>query len=320
MNRQDLFAKNNDGVTYISQSRLISLQKDARVLVQKSGRGRAQQNGHYLSSFKGRGMEFDEARPYQPGDDIRNMDWRVTARTNKPHAKVYREERERPVLLWVDFRLPMFFGTQTCFKSVLASQVAAILAWQAISQGDRLGGLIFSEQKHLELRPARGKSATLHMIKQLSDFSLSRLGDQQTADIDRMTTVSMHALNRLVHVTRPGSQIFLISDFRHPSNRLEAVVNRLGKHNELQFIHLSDPLEHNLPGGGIYRVTDGSREESFNASDRQTRDNYQTRFIRHQDYLQTLSQKNRGRFISISTNQPLLNSLLETPATNMRAQ
>ena len=88
-------------------------------------------------------MEFDESRLYQPGDDIRNMDWRVTARTGKPHTKLFREERERPVFVWVDYRAPMFFATQGVFKSVFVARMAALIAWNAVQQGDRIGGLIF---------------------------------------------------------------------------------------------------------------------------------------------------------------------------------
>ena len=200
-------------------------------------------------------MEFDEARLYQPGDDVRNIDWRVTARTNKPHSKVFREERERPVLLWVDFRAPMFFGTRQCFKSVLAAKLGAILGWKSLQQGDRLGGLIFSEQHHLELRPGRGKSAVLKLIQQLSTFS-HRQGSHANAIQDGKRS-SEHALKRLLHVAHPGSLIYLISDFRHLSSQFESTLSRLTRHNELELIHVYDPLEAQLPAAGFYRVTDG---------------------------------------------------------------
>ncbi len=299
----------DDGVIYISQSRLISLQRDARLLSQQKGTIRSQFNGGFLSVFKGRGMEFDEARPYQPGDDVRNMDWRVTARTNKPYSKVFREERERPVLLWVDFRAPMFFGTQQCFKSVLAAKVAALLAWKSSQQGDRLGALFFSEYDHLELRPSRGKSSALQLMKKLSDFSVQTNDRSHLADENKRD--SGHALNRLLHVTRPGSLIYLISDFRNVSSQFESTLSRLSRHNELELIQLSDPLETHLPVEGYYRVTDGEIEAEVNAFNKQSRLTYQQRFDSHQENLKTLCKKNRIRFLTLSTDQVLLDGLMQ---------
>lgn len=299
----------DDGVVYISQSQLIGLQRDAHVISQKKGKIRSRFNGSFLSAFKGRGMEFDEARPYQPGDDVRNMDWRVTARTNKPYSKVFREERERPVLLWVDFRAPMFFGTQQYFKSVLAAKVAALLAWKSSRQGDRLGSLFFSESHHLEMRPATGKSSALQLMKKLSEFSVQSRVGSPLADMHKNN--SKHALNRLLHVTRPGSLIYLISDFRNMSSQFESTLSRLGRHNELEMIQISDPLETHLPDEGYYRVTDGQNETQVNAFNRQSRTAYQQRFSQHQQNLKDLCKKNRIRFQAISTDQNLLEGLLQ---------
>ncbi|MCK4709250.1 MAG: DUF58 domain-containing protein [Gammaproteobacteria bacterium] len=302
----------DDGVIHISQSRLISLQRDARLLKHKKGTIRSQFNGGFQTAFKGRGMEYDESRPYQPGDDVRNMDWRVTARTNKPYSKVFREERERPVLLWVDFRAPMFFGTQQCFKSVLAAKVAALLAWKSSQQGDRLGALLFSEYNHLELRPGTGKSSALQLMKKLSEFSVQSTAEPHQVDENKRD--SRHALNRLLHVTRPGSLIYLISDFRNVSSQFESTLNRLSRHNELELIQLSDPLETHLPVEGYYRVTDGQKEVEVNAFSKQSKLNYQQRFTQHQENLKTLCKKNRIRYLSLSTDQVLLDGLMQRTA------
>ena len=298
----------DDGIVQIGQSGLIALARDAGLLRQPKGVIRSPLHGGFLSPFKGRGMEFDEARPYQPGDDVRNMDWRVTARTNKPHSKVFREERERPILLWVDFRSAMFFGTQNCFKSVLAARAAALLAWKTSQAGDRLGGLLFSDERHLELRPGRGKAATLRLIKHLSEFSALQ-PDANNDQLERRD--SSHALNRLLHVTRPGSLIYLISDFRHLDHRFESTLSRLSRHNELELIHISDPLESHLPGAGYFRVTDGKREIEINAFNQQTRQQYQQRFLQHQQYLQDFCKKTRTRYIALSTAEDLLEGLQE---------
>ena len=298
----------DDGIIHISQSRLIALQRDARLLRQQKPVIRSRMSGNYLSPFKGRGMEFDEARPYQPGDDIRNMDWRVTARTNKPHSKVFREERERPVLLWVDFRAPMFFGTQQCFKSVLAAKVAAILAWKGSQQGDRLGALLFSHYKHRELRPGRGKSAALHVIRHLSDFSFVANDSDQPGATDQDIS---HALNRLAHVARPGSLIYMISDFRFPIAGLEFTLNRLSKHNEMMLVQVSDPLEQDLPPAGLYRVTDGNNESEINSADQKLRKGYHSRFDRHQHTLSELCKRSGARYLHLSTHQTVLQGLMQ---------
>jgi len=145
--------KQAEGITWISAQSLIKLRLQANQLPLDSGKIHAKQGGAYMSAFKGRGMEFDESRIYQAGDDIRNMDWRVTARTNTPHTKVFREERERPVLLWLDLSASMMFATRKKFKSVIACEIASLIAWSAAKNNDRIGGLIFSENEHVEMKP-----------------------------------------------------------------------------------------------------------------------------------------------------------------------
>ena len=124
--------------------------------------------GPNKSNFRGRGIDFEEVRNYQPGDDIRSIDWRVTARTGTAHTKLFREERERPVLVAVDQRSSMFFGSSHCFKSVLAAQLASLLAWSALDAGDRVGGLVFNDASHREIRPRRSRKTVLALLSQIS--------------------------------------------------------------------------------------------------------------------------------------------------------
>ncbi|MBY0274525.1 DUF58 domain-containing protein, partial [Candidatus Binatia bacterium] len=129
-----------------SVAELVALRSDAaRLDASPRGRVRTLHAGAYASAFRGRGMEFDETRAYQPGDDVRAIDWRVTARTGRVHTKLFHEERERPVLLLVDQRMHMRFGTRDAFKSVVAARAAATVAWAARDQGDRVGGLIVTD-------------------------------------------------------------------------------------------------------------------------------------------------------------------------------
>jgi len=294
-----------DDIVRVKQSTLIKLNRAAENLPLKASSIRAHFSGNYLSAFKGRGMEFDEVRPYQPGDDVRSIDWRVTARTGKPHTKMFREERERPVLLWVDYRKPMFFGTQNSFKSVLAAKTAALLAWSAAQHGDRLGGLIFSEQVHQELRPQRGKAGTLHFIKKLSEHPAWDDFQDTPADI----ISGSQALNRLRRVARPGSLIFLISDFRYLDEAAKSSLAQMSRHNDIVLLFINDPLEAQLPPAGFYRVSDGANEIGLNTRNSKIRDDYQNRFQQHENNLRNLSNKLGMHFLNISTSQSLLTQL-----------
>tara|TARA_B100000315_G_scaffold260412_1_gene321554 strand:+ start:2481 stop:3368 length:888 start_codon:yes stop_codon:yes gene_type:complete len=286
---------------------MISLRQAARNLPLKVAKIRAPQNGGYLAPFKGLGMEFDEVRPYQAGDDIRSLDWKVTARTGKPHTKLFRDERERPVLLWVDLRAPMFFATRGSYKAVAAAHVAALLAWSATLQGDRLGALIFSEHKHVELRPRRGSSAALHFMKQLVEHPAWD-GRVQTATTgDRHA--SLHALGRLRRVARPGSLIFLISDFRNIDEETESHISQLARHNDIDMVFIFDPLERELPPAGIYRVSNEQETLILNTRDEKVRETYRQRFDARFARWRRRSHLSRMYLMSCSTEQNVLHSL-----------
>jgi len=310
-----------DDIVRISQSTLIGLNRDARQLPLNSASIQAQFNGQYLSTFKGRGMEFDESRPYQPGDDIRAMDWRVTARTGKAHTKVFREERERPVLLWIDYRQPMFFGTQQHFKSVLAAKIAALLAWSTAHHGDRLGGLIFSETSHIELRPSRGKSASLHFIKQLAQHPAW----ENPVNPGQHTKSAADALGRLQRVNKPGSLIFLISDFRNMDEPGWSQLSQLSRHSDVILISVHDPLEQQLPPAGNYKMSDGDKELNLNTYNKKQRQQYQQRFLNQQTQLQNISRKMGMHYLSISTEDDVLSTLqhklgIKSPTGKTRAR
>ena len=155
----------------VSQPGLIRLSGPARAIALDVLRVNSLQTGAYVSRFRGRGMEFDESRPYQPGDDPRSIDWRVTARSTTAYTKLFREERERPVLVAVDLRSNMHFATQGCFKSVNASRAAALIAWAAHHRGDRLGGLIFGDTSHRELKPRLGRRSALRFVHELAEHA-----------------------------------------------------------------------------------------------------------------------------------------------------
>jgi uncharacterized protein (DUF58 family) len=290
-----------EGRTRVNLSALVRLSEPAATLSLRPRSIRARQGGSYLSTFKGRGMEFDESRPYQPGDDVRDLDWRVTARTGRAHTKLYREERERPVHLWVDYRAPMFFATRGVYKSVFAARAAALLAWCAAHHGDRVGGVIFSAYSHHEFKPARGKASVLRLLRGLVEQPAPEDPDPQRARL-----AALHATARLRRVARPGSLVFLISDFRHLDATSLAHIRHLAHHNKLFWILVHDPLEAQLPPPGHYRFSDGQREFTLDTRDpapaRRYRHHHQERLQR----LETYARQHRIRFLSATTtDEPL---------------
>ena len=254
--------------------------------------------GQYRTRFRGRGMEFAEVRAYQPGDDVRSIDWRVTARRGKVHTKLFHEERERPVLLAIDYRRPMFFATRGCFKAVQVSRLAALLAWQTLDRGDRIGAFIFSEQHNLELRPKPGKGAVLQLLRQMVENPAWQRPPHRPFEPKQPLA---ETLLRLRRVARPGSLILLLSDFAQWDQTLETQLAQLGRHCELGLMHCYDPLEKELPPSGTYRVSNGATDLTI-ATDRQAANLcYRQGFAEHCRRLETFARQHRCRYFGFQT-------------------
>lgn len=283
--------------SHVTLASLVAWYKYARTLPQFPQAIRASGGDAYLSPFRGRGMEYDESRPYQPGDDVRNLDWRVMARTGRPHTKVFREERERPVFCWVDYRQCMFFATRGVFKHVQAANLAALAAWRAILHADRVGGLIFSDREHLELKPARGRAAALHLFRQLE------AAQQWSGQGDPCTGAINPALARLRRLARPGSLLVLCSDFRGMDASGESQLAQLARHSALLLLFVHDPLEASLPPPGRYPVASGTRQWVLDTSDQRLVRAHRARHLQHLAFLQELCRRNRASLVPCATNQ-----------------
>lgn len=232
--------------------------------------------GGHVSSLKGRGMQFAEVRGYQPGDDIRCIDWRVTARTTRAHTKLYQEERERPVFCLVDYTASMYFGSKVAFKSVIAARIAAIMAWITVQQGDRFGGMIYTDQEYFEIRPQNKQRGLLPFFKLLASTELAPFAPSHPEPVFSKT------LERLRHVIKPGSIIILISDFQKYDEQCERHLAALIKHSESIACRISDPLEHDLPPNNFYLVGDHDDHYQFDSSNNKLREHF-----RQQQYQQT---------------------------------
>ncbi|GAB5414177.1 MAG: DUF58 domain-containing protein [Congregibacter sp.] len=239
-----------------SLSRLLALRFPAQQLdIRRRRRALAQLAGGQHSNFRGRGIEFEEVRGYQPGDDIRAIDWRVTARTGEAHTKLFHEERERPVLLAVDQRTGMQFGSQHCFKGVLAAELAALLAWSALSTNERVGALLMYENRHWEMRPRNNRRTVLSILSALAEHD----PDENAQEPETTPALSFADMLRSARrVARPGTSVFIVSDFAGADeSRAREELFQLARHCEITAIHCTDPLERELPPAGRYAVTDG---------------------------------------------------------------
>jgi uncharacterized protein (DUF58 family) len=281
---------------------LIALRGEARLLdITPRNKVLATRSGGHLSRFRGRGMEFDESRVYQPGDDVRNMDWRITARAGKPHVKLFREERERPVWLLVDQGPSMRFGTRVAFKSVIAAKAAALLAWAAADRGDRVGGLVFDEACHVEHRPAARTRGLLPLLQAL--VQRPALGNR--GGHPGLT----EAAEQLQHLVRPGSLVFLLSDFVGISRERTGWLAQLGAACELVLVHLYDPLEIDAPPPGLYPVSHGARRGILNTAGTAQRTAWQQRFSDRMNLLEDLTRRHRAHLLSLRTDLALGDAL-----------
>jgi uncharacterized protein (DUF58 family) len=210
-------------------------------------------SGLYASVFRGAGINFEEVREYREGDDIRNMDWKVTARTNKPHLKVYREERERSVVLCVDKGPHMEFGTRGTFKNIQAARTAALIGWAASRMHDRVGGLVFGDQA-LGLqyfRPLRDRQSLWRLLR-----AMATPGQALQRSIDSL----VDALQRATTGLTTGSLIFIIADLNREIVGLDLVLGSLIQRHTVVLIPVDDPADWNIPNMGRITFTSSNGE------------------------------------------------------------
>ncbi|WP_251359248.1 DUF58 domain-containing protein [Kangiella sp. TOML190] len=270
--------------------------------------------GGHLSPFKGRGMEFSEVRQYQPGDDIRTIDWRVTARTGEVHTKIFQEERERPVFIVLDLQDSMFFGSRNRFKSTLACLQAARAFWTAFDSGNRVGALLTTSSQHIELKPSNRRKDGLRLLQKILELHNQKL-DQlyqakpltknpktaQSSGYRINQSALLDSLVRLRHLTKGGCLIYLFSDFMDFTQECDKHLSYLSQNNDIYAIMLHDPLEKDIPIAGHYQVTDGIDSIGFNASSNKRLQQYRAAFEQRLTRLQQKFVANRCYFTDLST-------------------
>ncbi|GAC08066.1 DUF58 domain-containing protein [Paraglaciecola chathamensis] len=297
---QWLAAHHSDGVN-LQIKELLYYRTKASLLNLALGRpAQAKLAGGYLAKTKGRGMEFDEARHYQPGDDIRAIDWRVTARTGKTHTKIYREEKERPVFVLADLSSSMHFGTQLLFKSVQVAHLTALIAWAAHKRGDRIGGLVFNQTQHKEFKPFSRQKAVLSLLNGMVKLHKPH----EIQDKNSVSNVTFaDACARLRRLAHPGSLVFVLSDFAQLNDTAQQHLAQLSRHCEVTAYPISDPFEHTLPQSKyqqMLNLTDGYNEQQILIGEQGIATQYQTEHEQRFNSIHSRLKKSRANVVPIS--------------------
>ena len=271
----------NDG-TRLKLKELIRLRAAARGLeLGARRRTLSAQAGGYLSAYRGRGLEFDEVRVYQASDDARTIDWRVTARRGNLHTKLFREERERPVLLLVDLNAGMFFGSRRQFKSVLAGRIAALLGWAAIRSGDRVGGIVVGPQGHRQYRPAPREGGFMPLLDAMVRLQPNAPAAVVPGRLDRH-------LARMAQLARPGSLVVILSDFGELGYGAEKHVTALARQNDVIAAFLFDPLEASPPPSNLYRVGVDARRLTLDTGNRLVAQRWLSQFQGRREHVRSM--------------------------------
>lgn len=256
--------------------------------------------GETRSRFRGRGMEFEEVRTYQPGDDVRNIDWRVSARTGGTYTKLFCEERERPVHILVDQRSSMFFGSSKRFKSVLAAELATALAWAALAGSDRIGGQIIGDYAESDIRARRNKHAVLKFIHDLNEHNLA-LPEKNTRENAAPKTLT-EMIDECRRITRPGTAIFLISDFHDFGETTAKSLSTLGRHTDINLFHIVDAIELNLPDAGTVSISDGNHRVSVKLSSGLQKD-FLEKSAKREKLLKDAAVRSRALYTQVQTDE-----------------
>lgn len=273
----------------------------------------SQLSGQHQSRQKGRGMDFSEVRQYQPGDDIRSIDWRVTARTGKPHTKLFSEEREQPVVLYIDLNPSLFFGSQLVLKSVQLAHIASLICWLTVAQKDRIGAIIDTGNKRFEFRPSSRTSSPLRIMQQLVAVHSESLQEnklnQRGSDMPSMAS----GLKTLHQLCPKGSEIILLSDFMRYQESDRALLTQLRKHNRLRLVHIYDPLEKGQTHyRGSEKVSNGFKALWLDFSSPNTRRNIEAAFQKEQNKLNDLCCSLAINYTSISSAKSLVEQITGT--------
>ena len=276
------------------------LKKVRKIEIKTKGLSRHIFSGEYHSAFKGRGMSFSEVRDYQYGDDVRNIDWNVTARTGDPHVKVFEEERELTVMLLIDVSRSAYFGTVNQMKNEVLTEICAVLAFSAINNNDKVGVLFFSDKIEKFIPPKKGKQHILRIIRELINFE----------PLSKGTNIAK-AMEYLNNVLKKRSICFMLSDFL--TKGYEKPLRIAARRHDLIGLQMTDPREEELPNVGLIRAIDAEtgKESWIDTSLSRIRNRYKEWYHGNVRYFKTTFLKHGADVITIRTNESYVNALLK---------
>lgn len=276
------------------------LQKVRRIEIKTKGLSKQIFSGEYNSAFKGKGMSFSEVRSYQYGDDVRNIDWNVTARTGEPHVKIFEEERELTVMLLLDLSGSSFFGTKNGFKSDILLEISALLSFSAINNNDKVGAIIFTDRIEKFIPPKKGKQHILYIIRELINIQ----------PVGKKTNIG-NALRYFSNVIKRRSICFLITDFIDEDYQTSLKV--ASRKHDLIAIRLFDPMEENLPQAGILPIIDNESGKKIwlDTSSSMVQRKFNEEVRKKMTYLEKVIRNSQADLVTISTNSDYVKILMD---------
>jgi len=263
-------------------------------------------NGRHASRLRGRGLNFEELRNYQPGDDVRSIDWKVTARTGEPHVRVYTEERDRPALLLVDQRMSMYFGSVSYMKSVVAAEAAAIVADRILAQGDRVGGIVFGDEAIAEHKPMRRPAALRRFLSSISDANALLSADRVVQDPIALNDV----LRAATRIAKTNTLVMVFSDFDGLDDDSERMIRQLALSNDVILFNVSDNPDGDLALNARLAISDGLLQAELDLGDAATRQRVETVLKGRLNELFAWSRKYGFPVAPLNTLKPALDQLM----------
>ena len=262
-------------------------------------------SGRYASRLRGRGLNFEEIRRYLPGDDIRTMDWKVTARTRSPHVRVYTEEKDRAILLVVDQRINMFFGTRDKLKSVTAAELAALGAWRAVAVGDRIGAVVFNDAELFDIRPQRSQKTVMSILGNVVQMNHALRADTQ---VEPNAGMLNRALEKALQLVSHDGLIVMISDFFGVDEQTERLTARIAEHNDVLALLVHDPIRLQ-PAEERVTVSDGSLQMEIDFADKHVREKLAENYREEQEHITRFLNRLAAPLLMVSNQGDVVNQV-----------
>ena len=291
----------NKGLS-VTVEELIAQQQYLPYLTYQQSKLTSQHAGNNKSAFRGRGMEFEEVRAYIFGDDVRDIDWRVTARKSEPYTKVFNEEKDREIIAVLDLSASMVFGTRNELKSVTAAKIAALIGWLTIKHKDRFGMLLFDGKDTTYFRPQNNINNLMNIFTQISRKTAEILVEQHHDDLSQ-------ALSMLQFHQKGQGTVFILSDFRHFDNEKFRKIATLSKKHQVCCINIFDVLEEVAPQDGVYAAHYDSEKAVFDTGVEGFTTNYQQYFHQQREIMRQNCQKFMCGYIEVRTDVPIFKQL-----------